>query len=203
MTNFLSGSEKIAEEIYSFYVKEFENHQLRILIVCGVGIFFVLIGIILLIPIVFKVLRTNNMVMDLFAKIKGDDIKKLAEKCDKFLTSVLAEQKEEKKTLEQVVKHNALSNEESSKLLHGSKTHQEEGGEAEEFDTRTQKPQGNLDLMSEDSQKKMETQLVGRRGASSTNSNSKKNKEDSNQNNKKKNKKKKKADKEDDYLDDE
>jgi hypothetical protein len=61
----------------------------------GVGV--VLLGAIILIPIVFRVLRTNRMVMALFGKIKIEDIQMLAQKCDDFITKVLTENMETEK----------------------------------------------------------------------------------------------------------
>ena len=93
------GSEDIADEVFEFYMNEFELHKKKILIVYGVGVVVVLIGTILLIPIVFKVLRTNKMVMSLFGKIRMEDIQELTERCDDFLNTLVKEQKEEQKKL--------------------------------------------------------------------------------------------------------
>jgi len=62
-----------------------------------VGVGVVLLGAIILIQIVFRVLRTNRMVMALFGKIKIEDIQMLAQKCDDFITKVLTENMETEK----------------------------------------------------------------------------------------------------------
>ena len=50
----------------------------------------------ILIPIVFKVHRTNNQVLSLFGGIPINEIKELAFKCEKFVTQFLEEKQDKK-----------------------------------------------------------------------------------------------------------
>lgn len=135
-------------------MSEFETHRMRVLIVSAAGLVVVVFATCLLIPIVFKVLRTNKMVMSLFGKIKIEHIKELAEKCDKYLENTLSEKKDDDKS-----KSKKTDSKKQSESFSESKMNH---GEGEEFDTKTEKPRGNIaDLMSEESnQKKIEAQIM-------------------------------------------
>lgn len=142
-------------------MKEFDTHRYQVLFICAAGLLVVVIATCFLIPIVFKVLRTNKMVMALFGQIKIEHIKELADKCDLYLENILSEKKDDDRTKSR--KSNSKKHTES---LTESKVQGNENGE--EFDTKTEKPRGNIaDLISEESgQKKMEAQLMnsGRKG---------------------------------------
>lgn len=60
------------------------------------GIIFLIISQIVLIPIVFNVHKTNNRVLSLFGIIPTTEIRELAIKCEKFTTNFLEDKLEKK-----------------------------------------------------------------------------------------------------------
>lgn len=61
-----------------------ESYETSFRIVMILGIFFILLSLVMLIPYVFKVHKTNNRVLSLFGMIPIAEIKLLAEKCEVY-----------------------------------------------------------------------------------------------------------------------
>ena len=55
------------------------------------AIVFLVISQLILIPIVFQVIKTNNRVLSLFGFIPSSEIKELAVKCEKFIQEFLSQ----------------------------------------------------------------------------------------------------------------
>lgn len=60
------------------------------------GIVFLILAIVILIPIVFSVHRTNNRVLSLFGTIPLHEIRELASKCEKYIVNFLEDKNDKK-----------------------------------------------------------------------------------------------------------
>lgn len=78
------GSDEQAQAFYDFYYSDLDYFNVRFAIMMAVGIATVIIFQILLVPIVFSVLKTNNRVLALFGSIPRDDIYELADRCERY-----------------------------------------------------------------------------------------------------------------------
>ncbi|CAD8089671.1 unnamed protein product [Paramecium primaurelia] len=104
MTNGLfvlrKGSENIAQRFFDFYSEEINDYQVTFFVIMGVGIFCLVVSAMILIPIVFQVHKTNNMVMSLFGIIPIQEIKELAAKCENYMQEFLEDKNEKKEMVD-------------------------------------------------------------------------------------------------------
>ena len=75
----------IAEVFYKYYYGMVNDIIINYRIVMILAIVFLVISQLILIPIVFQVIKTNNRVLSLFGFIPSSEIKELAVKCEKFI----------------------------------------------------------------------------------------------------------------------
>lgn len=87
-----SASLRIASDVFDVYTKEISrSFNIYIVLVCCIGMGLVLIGNGLLIPTVFKVMRTTRLVITLFGMIENADIIALSDRCERFSLEYLVE----------------------------------------------------------------------------------------------------------------
>lgn len=78
------GAEYEADEFYSYYYDKMDSYETRFKIIMSFGIVFIALSLVILIPYVFKVHKTNNRVLSLFGMIPLAEIKKLASRCEAY-----------------------------------------------------------------------------------------------------------------------
>jgi len=167
--------------IYEFYLGQFDLYIYILIGILAAGVLFTCIGILVLIPTVFKVLKTSKMVMALFGKIKKDDIRELAEKCDVYIRDILNEQKKELKVNKSYLQKKEQQNVEEGGNASPEESHmlqaEEDDVDNEDFDNRTQKPinGGGLDdmLSSDNNGGNVENQLIKKNESESSKAGSK------------------------------
>ncbi|CAD8197718.1 unnamed protein product [Paramecium pentaurelia] len=87
-----NGSENIANNFYEFYSNLIQDYLIKFLIIMIIGIAFLIISSLVLIPIVSQVHDTNNKVLSLFGIIPVNELKDLVTKCEQYLKNFLNEQ---------------------------------------------------------------------------------------------------------------
>ena len=87
------GAEYEADEFYSYYYDKMETYETRFKIIMSFGIFFIGLSLVVLIPYVFKVHKTNNRVLSLFGMIPLAEIKELASRCEAYSVQFIDERK--------------------------------------------------------------------------------------------------------------
>ena len=90
------GSEYIAGLFFNFYYGLADTFQNQFEIIMILGIVFLIIAIVILIPIVFSVHRTNNRVLSLFGTIPLIEIRELASKCERYISNFLEDKNEKR-----------------------------------------------------------------------------------------------------------
>ena len=88
------ASDNLATSFYNFYYNLSQNYQQTFLIILVISILLINLSQGILIPIVFKVHKTNNQVLSLFGGIPIHEIKELAFKCEKYMQSFLEERQD-------------------------------------------------------------------------------------------------------------
>lgn len=78
------ASDNQSKVFYNFYHDDLSYFNIRLAILMAIGIGIIVLFLVLLIPIVFSVLRTNNRVLSLFGYIPINEINALADKCDRY-----------------------------------------------------------------------------------------------------------------------
>jgi PAS domain S-box-containing protein len=90
------GSESIAGAVYNFYYGRTNYWFNTFEIIMILGICFLFLSQMVLIPIVFSVHKTNNKVLSLFGYIPAAEITELANKCERFIVKHLEDRSEKK-----------------------------------------------------------------------------------------------------------
>ncbi|KAL4459259.1 hypothetical protein ABPG73_001296 [Tetrahymena malaccensis] len=75
---------------YNFYQDLVKKYNTTFLIIMIVALLILVITQIILIPIVFSVIKTNNKVLSLFGYIPLEEIKELANRCEQFIKEFLS-----------------------------------------------------------------------------------------------------------------
>ena len=92
-----SASLQISDDIFNTYTAEINrSFYIYIVLISCIGMGLVLIGTGLLIPTVFKVMRTTRLVITLFGMIENTDIITLSDRCEKFCEEYLNEGEKKK-----------------------------------------------------------------------------------------------------------
>ena len=93
-----SASSVVAKEIYTFNVDFMKNSfKIKTVLISCIGIGLVILGTLLLVPTVFKVMRTTKLVLTLFGMISKEDIQVMCGKCIKYGDQMLVESDRDKK----------------------------------------------------------------------------------------------------------
>jgi hypothetical protein len=165
-----SASLVMADDIYNVYTNEVNrSFYIYIILISCIGMGVVLIGTGLLIPTVFKVMRTTRLVITLFGMIENNDINMLSNRCEKFAEDFLneGEKKKESDEKEKNPNHDNGAHTETvlakteipasianpSSLVQPAKKENED----EPFDVKTEKPMLNgnqVHIVPEDDGKK-------------------------------------------------
>jgi hypothetical protein len=146
-----SAALQISQDVYDIYTAEIRRSFLlyTILLSC-IGIGLVIVGTALLVPTVFKVMRTTRLVITLFGMIEDEDILALTTRCEKFTEEYLKEGEKKKEGEEEAekqppaqekdvpVKDNASAKPEGSVNNGGGLVPRKEN-EEEPFDIKTEK----------------------------------------------------------------
>ena len=122
------GSIQVAIEIVAFYKEDIgRGFYLETMLVCFIGMLMILLGTFLLVPTVFKVMRTTKLVLALFGMISKNDVGYMCGKCAKFGDEMLSENGGHKfsedlkekafKTKQKLVNHIDEDKEEGDKLI--------------------------------------------------------------------------------------
>ncbi|EAR83936.2 PAS domain S-box protein (macronuclear) [Tetrahymena thermophila SB210] len=75
---------------YNFYQDLIQKYSTTFLIIMIVALLILVITQVILIPIVFSVIKTNNKVLSLFGYIPLEEIKELANRCEQFIKDFLS-----------------------------------------------------------------------------------------------------------------
>lgn len=95
------GTDYIAKTFYDFYNNLCDDFQKNFQVIMILGIVFLILAILILIPIVFSVHRTNNRVLSLFGTIPLHEIRELAAKCEKYIINFLEDKNDKKEEEEE------------------------------------------------------------------------------------------------------
>ena len=95
------GTDYIAKTFYDFYNNLCDDFQNNFQVIMILGIVFLILAILILIPIVFSVHRTNNRVLSLFGTIPLHEIRELAAKCEKYIVNFLEDKNDKKEEEEE------------------------------------------------------------------------------------------------------
>ncbi|KAL4450352.1 hypothetical protein ABPG74_009058 [Tetrahymena malaccensis] len=87
------GTEFESNEIFNYYYNETDNFENSFKIIMILGIVFLLLSLIILIPYVFKVHKTNTRVLSLFGMIPITEIKELVSRCEAYSAQFIDEKK--------------------------------------------------------------------------------------------------------------
>ena len=142
-----SASTKVSKEIHDFYMDDIKrSFYMETVLVSCIGILITMVGTLLLIPTVFKVMRTTKLVLTLFGMIAKEDIHTMCNKCVKFGDQMLVENERDKKFSDEM----GVENTELKKSDHKDEKDKNEGEENpgklkrdnddEPFDIKTEKP---------------------------------------------------------------
>jgi hypothetical protein len=123
-----SAALTVSDEVHTIYVDEIKKAFLMYIIVLScIGMGLVLIGTVLLIPTVFKVMRTTRLVITLFGMIDDDDIVALTDRCERFTEEYLNEG-ERKKVGEE--EHDKISGNDKDTAIRDNLTNKAPDGSA-------------------------------------------------------------------------
>lgn len=100
------GNDYVANIYYDFYRNLCGDFEKKFQVIMILGIIFLIISIFILIPIVFSVHRTNNRVLSLFGLIPLQEIRELANKCEKYILNFLIEKENRKEITEEIEDEN-------------------------------------------------------------------------------------------------
>lgn len=81
---------------FDFYYGLTDTFQNQFMIIMILGIIFLCLSILILIPIVFSVHKTNNRVLSLFGTIPLLEIRELASKCEKYISNFLEDKNDKR-----------------------------------------------------------------------------------------------------------
>ncbi|KAL4478284.1 hypothetical protein ABPG72_016596 [Tetrahymena utriculariae] len=87
------GTEFESSEIFRYYYNETDNFENSFKIIMILGIVFLLLSLVILIPYVFKVHKTNTRVLSLFGMIPVTEIKELVSRCEAYSAQFIDEKK--------------------------------------------------------------------------------------------------------------
>lgn len=165
-----SASLVMADDIFNIYTNEVNrSFYIYIILISCIGMGIVLIGTGLLIPTVFKVMRTTRLVITLFGMIENNDINMLSNRCEKFAEDFLNEGEKKKESDEKDKSPNhengaqtetvLAKTEIPASIVHPSSLVQpvKKENEDEPFDVKTEKPMLNgnqVHIVPEDDGKK-------------------------------------------------
>ena len=88
------GSENIAMDFYNYYFDRTSTYWITIEIIMIVALVVVAVSMVIIVPFVFSVQKTNNRVLSLFGYIPRNDINLLADKCERYLDTYLEDRDE-------------------------------------------------------------------------------------------------------------
>ena len=77
-------SQDLSESILSFYLKYISSYKVVFMIICSLGVVFTFISLVIIIPIVITIYRTNRKVLSLFGSITPNQIQSMIDICQKF-----------------------------------------------------------------------------------------------------------------------
>lgn len=100
------GNDYVASTYYDFYKNLCGDFEKKFQVIMILGIIFLILSICILIPIVFSVHRTNNRVLSLFGLIPLQEIRELANKCEKYIVNFLIEKENRKEISEEAEEEN-------------------------------------------------------------------------------------------------
>ena len=110
------GTDHIANLMYQFYNSLLDDFKSKFEIIMILGIVFLILAIVILIPIVFSVHRTNNRVLSLFGTIPLHEIRELASKCEKYIVNFLEDKNDKKADSEDGEEENKDGENDKSKI---------------------------------------------------------------------------------------
>lgn len=91
-----NGSEYAAQNFYNYYISVSSDYNTNCVAIMASAISLLFVSILILIPIVFSVHKTNNRVLSLFGYIPLNEISELAAKCERYMQTHLEDHKERK-----------------------------------------------------------------------------------------------------------
>ncbi|EAR83935.1 PAS domain S-box protein (macronuclear) [Tetrahymena thermophila SB210] len=136
----------IAQNFYNFYYNMVDGYVTNYRVVMIIAIIFLVISQLILIPIVFNVIKTNNRVLSLFGYIPNSEIKELAMKCERFIQDFLAQKEIDELKDDDQAKNNDNNQKNNRDDENGYELNNEEGSENKNEESVQVNPLSNNQL---------------------------------------------------------
>ncbi|EAR98621.2 PAS domain S-box protein (macronuclear) [Tetrahymena thermophila SB210] len=161
------GTEFESQEIFTYYYNENDNFENSFKIIMILGIVFLLLSLVILIPYVFKVHKTNTRVLSLFGMIPIAEIKELVSRCEAYSAQFIdekkmlqGEQNYQEEEVDQSKQNDSPKGNQNDLEIDGEANENDEVKDSKDIDYEDNKQKNNSDIRS-NPQNQLQVPLAG------------------------------------------